>query len=450
MQVWRAGASRSAVGPSCAELVVLDDKVAGRASAGGPGLPPEQARDGLEVQPPSLLEQRSFDFVVHSPGVSRYDDRLVGAARRGAVVTTPTALFMEDFSRRRVVAVTGSKGKTTTAMLTAAALGAYGLDVALAGNIGRPVTELYDDDAHDVFVVELSSFQTAEVTMSPTVGVLTLLAPDHLDWHRGLENYYTDKLALFTRRDTVPVAVNGCCAEAVARSSAMPARLLYGKGGPVRLEGSTVVASELGPLDLGAFKLLGEHNLLNACGAVTAALLLTGELPEARRLERELTGVTAPRSRLEPLGAIDGVSYIDDALASNPEGTVAALKAFTGSAIALIVGGHDRGVDFGPLARAIESSTPRPAVIWTGEAGARIASALEEISSGAERRSAVSLEEAVELASSWPGIEAVLFSPAAPTPTAEGSYLERSERFRKALASRPASAAAKGDSRGRP
>jgi len=90
------------------------------------------------VQPPSVLEDRRFDFVVHSPGVSRYDERLAAAARLGAVVTTPTALFLEDFQDRRVVAVTGSKGKTTTAMLTAGALGAYGLDVALAGNIGRP------------------------------------------------------------------------------------------------------------------------------------------------------------------------------------------------------------------------------------------------------------------------------------------------------------------------
>ena len=106
------------------------------------------------------------------PGVSRYDERLVAAARLGAVVTTPTALFLEDFQDRRVVAVTGSKGKTTTAMLTAAALGAYGLDVALAGNLGRPLTELYDDGAHDVFVVELSSFQAADVTVSPSVGVL--------------------------------------------------------------------------------------------------------------------------------------------------------------------------------------------------------------------------------------------------------------------------------------
>ena len=207
------------IGPSCAEIVVLDDLAGGRPASGGPG-PSALGVDlaDLNVRSPAVLAETRFDFVVHSPGVSRFDERLVDARRLGAVVTTPTALFMEDFADRQVVAVTGSKGKTTTAMLTVAVLRAHGLDVALAGNIGRPVTELYDDAAHDVFVVELSSFQTAEVTTSPTVGVLTLLAPDHLDWHRSIENYYADKLRLFSQRSDVPVAVNGCCDQAVARA----------------------------------------------------------------------------------------------------------------------------------------------------------------------------------------------------------------------------------------
>ena len=196
-------------GPTCAELVVVDDLAGDPSGLTGPRQPVEAESAGAEVLSPSVLEDRRFDFVVHSPGVSRYDERLVAAARLGAVVTTPTALFLEDFQDRRVVAVTGSKGKTTTTLLTAAALNAYGLDVALAGNLGRPLTELYDDGAHDVFVVELSSFQAAEVTVSPSVGVLTLLAPDHLDWHRNLTNYYEDKLRLFSYRSDLPVAVNG-------------------------------------------------------------------------------------------------------------------------------------------------------------------------------------------------------------------------------------------------
>ena len=141
--------------------------------------------------------------------------------------------------------------------------------------------------------------------------------------------------------------------------------------------------------------------------------------------------MTAPRSRLEPIGEIDGVSYVDDALASNPEGTLAALRAFAGRLVALIVGGHDRGVDYSGLARAIEACSPQPVVVWIGEAGAAIATALDDISSKVQRHPASSLEAAVELAAACPDVEAVLFSPAAPTPYDEGTYLDRSGCFRK-------------------
>jgi UDP-N-acetylmuramoylalanine--D-glutamate ligase len=417
------------VDPICAQLVLLDDLVAdGNGSA--VGLDALRAGlGGIELAAPSVLANREFDFVIHSPGISRYDERLCAAAERGALVTSPTALFLEDFQSKRVLAVTGSKGKSTTAMLCAAVLGAYGLDAVLGGNIGRPLSELYDDDAHDVFVVELSSFQTSEVTTSPSVGVLTLLAPDHLDWHRSLENYYADKLRLFSRRADVPVAVNGCCEEAVKRTAGLEGRVLYGKDGPVRLEGGKVVASDLGELSLDDFALVGEHNLLNACGALTAGLLLTGAMPDKARLEHDLCQVQAAPSRLKAIGEHNGISYVDDALASNPEGTLAALRVFSGRKIAVILGGHDRGVDYGLLARALEEFSPRPVVLCIGEAGSAIAAALEGISAGVYPTTVGSLEAAVEAASACPGVEVVLFSPAAPTPHEEGSYLDRGRRF---------------------
>ena len=103
--------------------------------------------------------------------------------------------------------------------------------------------------------------------------------------------------------------------------------------------------------------------------------------------------------------------------------------------MALIVGGQDRGLDFAPLARGIEASSPQPVVVWIddgGDAGAAIAAALDHLSCRATRRPAPSLEAAVAMAASSPDVEAVLFSPAAPTPHADGTYLDRSRRFRQA------------------
>ena len=261
--------------------------------------------------------------------------------------------------------------------------------------------------------------------------MLTLLAPDHLDWHRNLANYYEDKLRLFSCRADVPVAVNGCCDEAVARSSWLTRPGLLRQQWP----GASRQAPRsswpiLGPSDLGQFQLLGEHNLLNACGAVTAALLVTGELPDRRRLERELSGDGAP-VEARTVGPDPWRQLHRRRACEQPGGTVAALKAFTGRQVASIVGGHDRGLDYTALARAIESSLPRPVVFLIGDAGKAIGTTLDDISCTVQRETVPSLEAAVGLASSRPGIEVVLFSPASPTPHDEGSYLDRSRRFRR-------------------
>ena len=126
----------------------------------------------------------SIEVVVRAPGVSRYRPELEAARAAGVTVTTAMALWLEDFADARVVAVTGTKGKSTTAALIADILGRDGRDVALIGNIGVPVVEMYERPPADAYVVEVSSYQAADVAVSPGLVVLTSLAPDHLDWHR--------------------------------------------------------------------------------------------------------------------------------------------------------------------------------------------------------------------------------------------------------------------------
>ena len=411
---------------SCDELVIVDDA-------------PDR---GPEVLRPSVLTERRFDFVIRSPGVRPDDGRIEAARSLGAVVTSASALFLEDFVGRTVVGVTGSKGKTTTALLTAAVLGSYGLDVALAGNIGRPVTELYADDHHDVFVVELSSYQTADVTVSPSVGVLTLLAPDHLTFHGSLERYYGDKLNLFAHHPGLPLAVNACSQEARRRTATNSGRVLYGCDGAVTTSGGALTIAGIGEIDLAGFQLRGDHNLANACGAVTAARLVTGAPGEPGALGEALASVAPPRSRLEPVASVGRVTFVDDALASNPEGAMAALRAYNGEEVVLIAGGGERGVDFGPLADLIGSLEPPPLVLALGAAGHSIAGALRSRQPHVACREIDSLELAV--AEAWAELSVsgskrsedeavVLFSPGAPTPAEEGSYLDRSRRLRDAV-----------------
>ena len=190
---------------------------------------------------PDRVPWSDIDVVVRAPGVSRYRAELDAARAAGATVTTAMALWLEDFADAPVVAVTGTKGKSTTAALTAALLGRDGLDVALIGNIGVPVVERYGLPPADAYVVEISSFQAADVTTTPGVVVLTSLAPDHLDWHRSEEAYYRDKLRLLDAGPPGELAVNAGSQEALSRTAGHPRRTLFGPSGRVAVDGSGVV-----------------------------------------------------------------------------------------------------------------------------------------------------------------------------------------------------------------
>ena len=177
------------------------------------------------------------------------------------------AVWLEDHADAPVVAITGTKGKSTTAALAAAILEADGLEVALIGNIGVPVLDTYARPRPDAFVVEVSSYQAADVTRSPGVVVLTSLAPDHLDWHGGVEAYYRDKLRLVEAGPDRLLAVSAGNPEAVRRTADHPHRTLYGPVGRVHVDPQGWVEvdgtrlAETGPL-----RLPGRHNVWNLWG----------------------------------------------------------------------------------------------------------------------------------------------------------------------------------------
>jgi UDP-N-acetylmuramoyl-L-alanine---L-glutamate ligase len=430
--VWGPGIEGTAIAKEAlsrgAHVVFVDDQVAQCPSM-------EVEGTDVRVLAPAELAEGGFDYVVRSPGVSVYRPELESALRAGCRVTTATAMWLEDFSGSRIVAVTGSKGKTTTAWLSALVLEASGLSVSLGGNMGTPLTVLYSEPS-DVYVVEVSSFQAADVTVSPPIGLLTLIAPDHLDWHRGYENYVRDKLNLFDHRERIALGVNGTCGEAVRHTASYPCRALYGaegritvSKGRVELDGSELVSSAEVPLR-------GEHNLVNVAGALTACILATGGLPDREIVVDAFCKMPSLPSRLETVSVQDGVEFVNDALASNPAGTVAALRTFQGRRICLILGGQDRGVDVGPLVRELVTMSPPPFLVTLPGLGPRVVEELAD--SGAEVQSAraSTVAEAVGRAREAMGEEGVvLFSPGAPTPLVEGSYVQRGAAFAEAVAS---------------
>jgi UDP-N-acetylmuramoyl-L-alanine---L-glutamate ligase len=287
--------------------------------------------------------------------------------------------------------------------------------------------------------VEVSSYQAADVTVSPRVCVLTSLAPDHLDWHGGVEAYYRDKLRLITAGPPGLLAVNAASAEAVRRTADHPHRMLFGTSGRVRVEPSGMISVDGTPMVAAdRLRVPGEHNVANLCGAIAGVLLLRGESPPTMAVTDAVDGYDGLPSRCRTVGERDGLTFVDDALASNPFAATASVAAFPGRDLTVILGGADRGVGLGDLADLLVSRRPTPKVVVLPPDPERMVAALRDAGSGSSPpvsvETAGGLEEAVAkaMAVTPPG-GVVLFSPAAPTPDGDGGYRQRSRQFISAI-----------------
>ena len=374
--------------------LLVDDDPAGALLRAG------TAAGGRPVIAPGDVDWSTVEVVVRAPGVSRYRPELRAAEAAGTTVTTAMAVWLADFADASVLAITGTKGKSTTAALAAAVLRAMGREVELVGNIGVPVTETYTRPRAGAYVVEVSSYQAIDVTTTPPVCVLTSLAPDHLDWHGGVEPYYRDKLHLLEAGPDGPsgsVAVNAASEEAVRRTSSHPGRLLYGPTGRVVADGDGAVSAdgvvlvEAGTLGCPAVTISGTSAVPSrACCSSKAGC------PPPRPLPRP-----SPDFPACPLGArwwasTTGRTLVDDALASNPFATLASVDVFSGRELAVIAGGADRGVDMGGLAASLAGRHPVPTVVVVEPGGHRLAEALATAPGGADIPvlTAASLEDA--------------------------------------------------------
>ncbi len=395
----------------------------------------------VEVLTPKQISRALFDVIIVSPGISWYRPELVQAREDGIEVTSPASLWLEDYHDRKILGVTGTKGKSTTASLAAVVLRSLGYTVALGGNIGVPVTNFYREPDHDIYVIEFSSYQATGLVNSPEAAVLTSLAPDHLTWHGNVEQYYHDKLNLFREKDRVRTAVNGTNAESCARTGDLEKRILYGRPeDPVHADDQYGYVQGEKVVRLHDLHLPGFHNRLNLLGALAGVYQLLGKVPEMNDLGPKLSAFHGLPSRLMRIASVGGIEYYDDALASNAFAVTAALDVFHGKPLTLIMGGEDRGIPYDAFAKSLRKRLQRATNVVLLPGSERIASAIRDELAASKSFikliQVTSLPDAVlEAALVTPKGGVVLFSPGAPTPTKEGSYKDRSEIFQKAVES---------------
>ncbi|MCU1484383.1 MAG: UDP-N-acetylmuramoyl-L-alanine--D-glutamate ligase [Actinomycetia bacterium] len=358
------------------------------------------------------------DVVVKTPGISRYRQDVQDLEASGIPVVGGMGLWLHDVDRERVICVTGTKGKSTTVSIAGHLANGLGVRCFVGGNLGVAPYDPGAGDDHDLWVIEVSSYQATDVAVAPPVVGVTSLHADHLDWHGGLDTYYSDKLSI-TRQPGVRVAVCGEDEELRGHASLI--------GGTVRWVGADQAVPWWQHLGL-----VGQHNATNA--AIAAALLAEAGVEGASEpdaLAAAAEGYRNLSSRLQHVATVQGVEFYDDSLSTNVLPTIAAVAAFPGRRVALILGGFDRGIDYHPLAHALAGRQEPTLALTLPSSGERIAAAID--ATAAEHLELVrcdDLDAAVTRGFAWAAPDGVvLLSPAAPSFGTYRNYRERAEAF---------------------
>ncbi len=391
----------------------------------------------------NLLE--ATDVVCVSGGVPLSLPILVEARRRGIPLTNDTQIFMEAV-RAPVIGITGSAGKTTTTTLVGRMAeyqaGLSGRKTWVGGNIGMPLVEYVDEIApEDLVIVEISSFQLELMTISPSIGAVLNVTPNHLDRHGTLEAYTAAKARLLDFQDKTSVAVlnredpGSWGLVKRVKGSLVSFGMNPPKAGLVGtfLEGDQVCCTDgktqAALMPVSVCGLRGEHNLMNVLAACAIGQAAQWSADAMRAGVQGFQGVA---HRLEWVRNLHGVNWYNDSIATAPERTIAAIQAFD-EPLVLLLGGRDKNLPWEKLAELIHNRVSR--VVVFGEAAEKIIQAVQGPRPGSRLQSltrCAGLREAVLTAaqSAQPG-DVVLLSPGGTSFDEFKDFEQRGERFRE-------------------
>lgn len=369
----------------------------------------------------TYLKNLHFDIIFRTPGIRYTLPELEEARAKGVAVTSEMEIFF-DVCPCKIIAVTGSDGKTTTTTLISEILKREGRRVHLGGNIGRPLLpEIESIREDDVAVVELSSFQLISMRCGPDVAVITNISPNHLDMHTNMDEYVCAKKNIFLHQNgfgrtvlnldndiTAPMAeeVRGQCL-GFSRKQAVHFGCFCDQNGVIWMQTGKKKQQVLSTEDI---LIPGGHNIENYMAA-TAAVWGMAKPETIVSVARSFTGV---EHRIELVRELDGVRYYNDSIATTPTRTMAGLRSFSQKVI-LIAGGYDKQIPFDALGPAIVQKVKY--LILMGATSEKIAA----VTQGAEGYSkenlpilhVSSLEEAVQSARTQAQAgDVVLLSPA--------------------------------------
>lgn len=384
----------------------------------------------------AVLEKLNcFEVVVKTPGISSYRNEVKEAKNNRVYFTSSTRLWFAEHGNEKTICITGTNGKSTTASLVAHLLSSAGLKATLCGNIGVPLLDLFDvAQPPDVWVIELSSYQTSDFEGSPSVGILLNLFPEHLDWHGDIQTYYKDKLQLFSGIKDGKTILNRLDETVANIPFEWHNPIYFNDPDAIHVENGYICNKKIKMLPTKSVKLQGVHNLSNICAALTAVQSIGINLEDCIESIQDFHALP---HRLTLLGESNDVKYVDDSISTTPQSAIAAAEVFLDCPVTILLGGQDRGLDWELLAKYLVEKRFY-AVVTMPESGPKIQEKIKSFKESMKSDAPIlyeasNLNEAVVVAKQiTPRGGVVLLSPASPSYGIFKNYEERGDTFAQA------------------
>lgn len=376
----------------------------------------------------NYLSNLDFDVIFKSPGIRPDIPEFEMAKRNGAILTSEMELFFE-ICPCRIIAVTGSDGKTTTTTLIGEMLKKEGYTCHIGGNIGKPlVAEVESMTEKDMAILELSSFQLFTMRKSPEIAVITNISPNHLDWHKDFNEYIDAKKNIMKYQkesDVLITNVDNDISKSIG-SEAKAENLTFSRMGDgfVHIESGAIFYGDEKVINVSDINLPGTHNVENYMAAIGAVRPFVS-LETIEYIAKNFGGV---EHRIEFVREINGIKFYNDSIASSPTRTMAALNSFDDK-IVLIAGGYDKKIPFDELGVKINEKVRE--LVLVGDTAEKIKKAVLNAGNSVNITVCNTFEEAVMTAynKAKPG-ENVVLSPACASFDLFKNFMLRGETFK--------------------
>jgi UDP-N-acetylmuramoylalanine--D-glutamate ligase len=402
----------------------------------------ELQNNGIAFEEGKHTEQTilTADLIIKSPGIPEKTEIIKKVKSAHIAIIDEIEFASRYIGDRKVIAITGTNGKTTTTLLTYHLMKSAGMDVALGGNVGFSMARQVAEKLNDWYVLEMSSFQLdGTETFKPDVAILLNITPDHLDrYEYNLQNYINSKFQIIENMEPqhqfIYYADDAVIANDLKSRPVVPARvevsLKNESLAPVKFDGQKMtfnIKGNLFSIAQSETTLNGPHNLINTMSAVSAVFF--AGVSEAKIREGLKTFKNAPH-RLEPVGVIKGVEFINDSKATNVDSVVYALGSYD-KPLVWIAGGVDKGNDYNLIMADVKKKVKT--LICLGKENEKLKKAFGGVVPQIEETQSVKELVRIALKAAKEG-DIVLLSPACASFDLFKNYEDRGNQFRDAVA----------------